>query len=379
MIQSPKILLFQEYFSPGYLAGGMQTASFHFLSGANVFNIRMVTSNVDLNKVTPYPDIFPNKWTNRKFGKRFFPVWYANKGFITTKMYRHFFSFTPDWIYLQGIYGFYFFLIPLFWAILCKCPIIICPHGMLDKGSLNQKYFKKWLYLKVFIGLGLHKKIRWQATSNHEFSQIQLIFGQKASIVSTQLIVPPLKKRFHFVQKRAGSLRLFFYSRISPKKNLHLVLDSLLHSHPSILLSIVGPMEDLFYWKNLCLPTINLLGDRVCYKGCVSSLDDYLNVNEEHFMILPSAGENFSFAIFECLARGMPVITSSHTPWGNIGENRGGFIVDDFRKMSLLLNHLIHLDDVQYQLYCDGALQCAASYISNNKTEEDYPTLFSCR
>ena len=112
MIQSPKILLFQEYFSPGYLAGGMQTASFHFLSGANVFNIRMVTSNVDLNTVTPYPDICPDKWTNRKFGKRFFPVWYANKGFISAKMYRHFFSFAPDWIYLQGIYGFYFFLIP---------------------------------------------------------------------------------------------------------------------------------------------------------------------------------------------------------------------------------------------------------------------------
>ena len=73
MIQSPKILLFQEYFSPGYLAGGMQTASFHFLSGANVFNIRMVTSNVDLNTVTPYPDIFPDKWTNRKFGKDSFP------------------------------------------------------------------------------------------------------------------------------------------------------------------------------------------------------------------------------------------------------------------------------------------------------------------
>ena len=95
-------------------------------------------------------------------------------------------------------------------------------------------------------------------------------------------------------------------------------------------------------------------------------------------MILPSAGENFSFAIFECLARGMPVIISSDTPWGNIGENGGGFILDDFSKMPLLLNQLIHLDDVQYQLYCDGAFQCAASYISNNKAEEDYPTLFSC-
>jgi glycosyltransferase involved in cell wall biosynthesis len=338
----------------------------------------MVTSNVDLNKVTPYPDIFPDKWTNRKFGERFFPVWYANKGFISAKMYRHFFSFAPDWIYLQGIYGFYFFLIPLFWAVLCKCPIIICPHGMLDEGSLSQKYFKKWLYLKVFILLGLHNKIRWQATSSHEFNQIQLIFGQKSSIVCSQLTVPPLKKRLHFVQKKAGSLRLFFYSRISPKKNLHLVLDCLLHSHPSILLSIVGPMEDVYYWENYCLPTFHLLGDRVSYKGCVPSLDDYLNTNEEHFMILPSEGENFSFAIFECLARGMPVIISSHTPWGNIVENSGGFILDDFGKMSLLLNHLVHLDDVHYQLYCDGAFQCAASYIDTNKAGEDYPKLFSC-
>jgi hypothetical protein len=138
-------------------------------------------------------------------------------------------------------------------------------------------------------------------------------------------------------------------------------------------------MEDVYYWENYCLPTFHLLGDRVSYKGCVPSLDDYLNVNEEHFMILPSAGENFSFAIFECLARGMPVIISSHTPWGNIVENSGGFILDDFGKMSLLLNHLVYLDDVHYQIYCDGAFQCAVSYIDTNKAGEDYLTLFSCR
>jgi hypothetical protein len=39
---------------------------------------------------------------------------------------------------------------------------------------------------------------------------------------------------------------------------------------------------------------------------------------------------------------------------------------------------LVHLDDGQYQIYCDGALQCAVSYIDTNKAEEDYPKLFSC-
>jgi hypothetical protein len=75
----------------------------------------------------------------------------------------------------------------------------------------------------------------------------------------------------------------------------------------------------------------------------------------------------------------MPVIISSHTPWGNIVENSGGFILDDFGKMSLLLNHLVYLDDVHYQIYCDGAFQCAVSYIDTNKAGEDYLTLFSCR
>ena len=146
MFQPPKILLFQEYFSPGYLAGGMQTATKHLLSNPNFFNIRIVTSNADLNMVSGYPDIYPDRWTNRKFGERFFPVWYARKGIIQARYYTHFYSFKPDWIYLQGIYGFFFFSVPLFLALWGRIPVIICPHGMLDKGSLDQKFFKKWIY-----------------------------------------------------------------------------------------------------------------------------------------------------------------------------------------------------------------------------------------
>jgi glycosyltransferase involved in cell wall biosynthesis len=378
MIRAPKILLFQEYFSPGYLAGGMQTATKHLLSNPNLFNIRIITSNADLNMVSGYPDIYPDRWTNRKFGERFFPVWYAHKGIIQARFYAHFYSFKPDWIYLQGIYGFFFFFVPLFLALWGRIPVIICPHGMLDKGSLDQKFFKKWIYLKVFVLFGWHKKIRWQATSIHEENQIRKFFGEKAKIFSTKLMVSPKTTKVHRTYKNRDVLHLLFYSRVSPKKNLHLILESMLNTDASISLSIVGPIEDKFYWEKSCFPLMALLGNRVCYHGSVRSLEDYLNLKEVHFMILPSDAENFSFAIFECLSKGIPVITSKNTPWENIKTKGGGFILEDVSKMTELLNELSYLSDSAYQKYFQGALNCAASYMEScQENIEDYHKLFS--
>jgi len=379
MMESPKILLFQEYFSPGYLAGGMQTSTKHLLSNANLFNIRIITSNTDLNVIYCYPDIYPNKWTNIKFGERFFPIWYAHKGIIQIKNYFHFYSFKPDWIYLQGIYGFFFFLIPLILALWGRIPVIVCPHGMLDQGSLNQKFVKKWIYLKVFVFLGWHKIIRWQATSIHEQNQIRKLFGENAIIFSTKLLVPPKATKINHTYKNKGVLHLLFYSRVTPKKNLHLILESLLKTDVSISLSIVGPIEDKFYWKKRCFPLMELLGKRVFYHGSVASLGCYLKLREVHFMILPSDAENFSFAIFECLSKGIPVITSINTPWENIKKLNGGFILEDMSNLIELLNELRHINDTAYQKFCQGALKCAESYSqSSQRNIGDYHKLFSC-
>jgi glycosyltransferase involved in cell wall biosynthesis len=95
-------------------------------------------------------------------------------------------------------------------------------------------------------------------------------------------------------------------------------------------------------------------------------------------MILPSDAENFSFAIFECLSKGIPVITSRNTPWENIKTKGGGFILEDVSKMTELLNELSYLSDSVYQKYCQGALNCAASYMESCQGNiEDYHKLFS--
>ena len=39
-------------------------------------------------------------------------------------------------------------------------------------------------------------------------------------------------------------------------------------------------------------------------------------------MILPTFSENFGFIILESLARGLPVLTTKNTPWGDIKKKR---------------------------------------------------------
>jgi glycosyltransferase involved in cell wall biosynthesis len=378
MIPSPKILLFQEYFSPGYLAGGMQTAAKHLLSQPNEWNIRIVTSNFDLNSPFCYPDICPNQWINRPFGLRFFPVWYAEKGIIRWHHYIHFYSFKPDRVYLQGIYGFFFFLMPLVWAKFVRIPVIICPHGMLDQGSLKQKFLKKYIYLFLFKLFCWHKNIRWQATSTHEERQIRRIFGENANIFRTKFPVPlesiVLKKRF----KKKGVLHLFYYGRISPKKNLHFILENLLHTDSGITLSIVGPVEDQQYWEKKCTPLLRILGDRINFHGPVASLDDYLRLAQGHFMILLSDAENFSFAIFECLSKGVPVITTQHTPWENLSRYHGGVMLSDQSDVPGLFYELSQMSHSAYRRYCQGALTCARAYMEKSRIGlQDYNQLFS--
>ena len=94
-------------------------------------------------------------------------------------------------------------------------------------------------------------------------------------------------------------------------------------------------------------------------------------------MILPSEAENFSFSIFECLSRGIPVIISRNTPWVNIEKENGGFVLDHLSLITTLLNKLIHLNDKNYQLYREGALKCAMSYMENNQVDMAYHELFS--
>jgi len=377
---SVQILLFQDFFRPGFLAGGMQTATALLLAMPGNLEFRVYTSDRDLGQRAPYPGISSDSWTQVWFGKREISVWYCKQGRWRWGGNKELIYPRPAWIYLQGVFGWYFFLLPLGWAIWTGVRVLICPHGMLDDGCLRQKPLRKFLYLLLFRLVPIHRKIRWQATSAHEQHQIRQIFGAQADIALVPLPVPalPLIRLSLNAGKLAKTLRLLYFGRISPKKNVHLLLQSLMDLPEKCTLTIAGPIEDNTYWRKRCLPLLGELGKRVRCLGAVPSLSDIQELNLHHFMVLPSVGENFSYALFESLAIGLPVLISMHTPWGPmITSKQGGMVIKDLADLSGAFKPLYQMSGVAYDRFREGARQCALAYTSQLKSAEAYAALFS--
>ena len=54
--------------------------------------------------------------------------------------------------------------------------IILAPRGMLHKGALKRKYFKKYVFLRLFRFIAWHKKVIFHATNKQETQRYSFIF-----------------------------------------------------------------------------------------------------------------------------------------------------------------------------------------------------------
>ena len=156
-----------------------------------------------------------------------------------------------DVIYLNSLYSYNFTLIPLWLLKSSNRRIVLAPRGMLGKGALEIKFFKKKLFILFFRLLGFHKKIIWHATDDTEKDEINRHFGSKVRVVLAPNLIG--KSNFEFIQKQRLVVRLnVFLSRISAKKNLLYALDviSRLNIKTKIDFSIIGPVEEVNYWND---------------------------------------------------------------------------------------------------------------------------------
>ena len=73
MIAKPNILIFIDWFWPGYLAGGPIQSVLALVNSLNdTFNFKIITTNTDLNSEKKYENIEPNKWITSPLGCEIF-------------------------------------------------------------------------------------------------------------------------------------------------------------------------------------------------------------------------------------------------------------------------------------------------------------------
>ena len=76
----------------------------------------------------------------------------------------------PDFVYFNSMYSPLYTLLPL-WILLRQHytgKIILVPRGMLHKGALKRKYFKEYVFLRIFRLISWHRKVIFHATNRQE-------------------------------------------------------------------------------------------------------------------------------------------------------------------------------------------------------------------
>jgi glycosyltransferase involved in cell wall biosynthesis len=375
------IIIFIDWYLPGIKAGGPIKSIANLIEAFHAkYNFHIITGDRDFGDKEAYSQLNFNKWINKDYYK----IIYLTKANQTQQFYNKLIDeIKPDYIYINGIFSANFSIKPLLVSNKKNVKTILAPRGMIGAGALAIKPHKKKLFLFMSNFFGWYNKIIWHATSLQEKEEIKKVIGKKSNVlIASNLPVLPKEKRSKILIKDKGTIKLVFISRISKKKNIDFLLN-LIHEFdiPGIDLDIYGPIEDDIYYQscNLLIKRINSKKQsRITYKGMLEWNQIPETIVNYHFFVLPTLNENFSHAIFEALAEGVPLLISNQTPWQNLEQKNIGFdlpLVKEQWKNSLM--QMIDMENDEYQLKTVAAINFAYKWYKEQNFDKLYLSLFN--
>lgn len=376
-----RVLVFIDWYLPGYKAGGGQRAFANLVSYLREeFEFFVVTRNCDFLESEPYTGVIQHKWQVFSEGEN---IYYLPEQDVSGKLYKQLVKeVQPDVIYVNGVYSWKFSILPLLVLKQLKFRnrILLGTYGMLAPTAIHIKGWKKRLFLSVARIAGLYKQVVFHATSDQEERDIKAVFGDSHRILKAPHLpvkdFPPVREMI----KERGVLRLISVARISPEKNTLFALEVLSGiKNSQILLDLYGPKYDVEYWED-CQRGINRLPSNVTvnYKG-VAEGDRVLElIAGYHALFMPTRGENFGYAILESFMAGRPVIISDRTPWKNLIEKNAGFDLplEESQQFVEIIENLAGMNQVNFDDLCRGAYNEAIKFGEDPALREQNRGLF---
>lgn len=349
------------------------------------FRFHVITRDRDITEKSAYAGVQTDRWT---------PVGKASVLYTSdlsfSNLRRHILEIAPNVIYLNSFFspGTRKILTLRRLGLLPASAVVLAPRGEFSPGALRLKRLRKWLYQRVTKRTGLYRDLTWQASSDLEKQQITasgIANGRRnrVSLVVTSDAPNPHLPEFpielHRPEKRPGAVRLIFLSRVSRKKNLHFALKSLAALRGHVELEIVGPVEDAGYWA-ACQEQVRALPKNivVTFAGPVQHEHVSRTFFQHHFLLLPTLGENFGYAILEALAAGCPVFISDQTPWRNLQAAGVGWDLPLGKPgdWESALQECIAMDDAGYQSMSQRVRCFAERWVSSPFFHRDSVGLF---
>jgi glycosyltransferase involved in cell wall biosynthesis len=375
------ILIFTDWYHPGYRAGGpvqsvynlAQVLSRHFL-------VRVVTRITDLNSDKPFEGIEPDVWT--KLGDNHF-VKYLDSGSLTRKHIKVLIQENKDNILLvNGLYSLYFSIFPSFYAMVYKVArVYISVRGMLHQSALSFKPLRKQVFLAFARGFGLYKNAVLLATSESESSEISKSLGKMAIRIAPNIpMIPNVSGRNRIGFKKNGVLNILFLGRIAPEKNAVALLDALALVDGKCTVTFCGTYLDQHYFNEFT-KKLRQLPENIHHAYLAELPHHQIGqlLNATDIMAMPSLGENFGHAIFESFVHSVPVIIGNNTPWTGIEQKSAGIEVNpaDVIEIKRAIERFANMESEEYATWAKGAFTMSQAYFEENNFEEIYLRLFS--
>src|SRR5450432_1883506 len=104
-VARPKILMFTDWYEPGFKAGGpIQACKNVVASLKSEYDFYILCSDRDLGDREPYPGIPVNQWIKTELHVN---IWYANPGFMgKQRLLKMLAEVNPDFVYFNSMYSF---------------------------------------------------------------------------------------------------------------------------------------------------------------------------------------------------------------------------------------------------------------------------------
>jgi glycosyltransferase involved in cell wall biosynthesis len=381
-VKKTRILIFVEAFYPGWQSGGpTQSVKNITLLLNEKFDVYVVNRCRDVNTETNYPGIKVNEWMRvERFGCE---VLYLTEEWVSIGRFRQIIrEVDPAHIYLNSLWNRGFAMMPLAACYLLGIldRIVLNPRGELNPNAIAFKRGRKVAYATILDWLGIARKIRWNATNEIEAKLIRQRFGEETLIK----ILPNIPRQDQvdaaLRQKPKGTLKLVFFSRITPMKNLTFLLRALKLTNPATRfeLALYGPVRDEAYWAK-CQALLQALPLHVVvdYRGSVVPEEVLDRLRKHHFFALPTLGENFGHAIFDAWSAGLPVLISEHTPWKELRERQLGWDLPlSEQAWSSVLDEAGRMGQKEYDELCKASLAYAVHYRYETGLPEKVEQLF---
>ena len=376
--KKPVILVFSDYYLPGYKSGGGMRTIVNMVDRLHEkYDFRIVTRDHDgkLDK-TQYTNVKINQWNEIRGAK----VFYLSKDNIKiSKLRELILEVEPDCIYTNS-----YFATPAVYmlnlrrlGLIPRVKVIVAPCGELSEGSLQLKSVKKKIFINSSKLSGLHRNILWKASSELEKDEIEKIKGKGGKIyISADL--PPKTIFDEYDQnskpeKKNGHAKMIFLSRFVRKKNFKWLLENLFNIKGNLEIDIYGPLEEIGYWRE-CEMIINTLPEnvKVNYQDSIPFEKVLKTMLKYHFFILPTLSENFGHVFLEALAAGCPLIISDRTPWLNLEEKKIGWDIslEQPEKWIQLINRCIEMNDSEYGEFSKNARNFSVEWLKDENLEK---------